>query len=161
MIKTKKQLILIIASVIFFLVLLSAGILIYNSLRKRQVVAEQKSWDVSSQEALIKNGLSEFLTINKDESSVERVKRLENYFISPNELNYSPEYEGIVLKTSATIGGISGCEEQEGGDLCVVANAIVVFVTDNGRETQEQRYWVTIDKDQSNKFKIKKIGLIE
>jgi len=154
-----------------FILLVSLYLINYSKEKNRQEIAKKAavivennrlSWSLQSQTGLAKSAVEEYVLQSDVESTKSREKRLEKYFSAE-----SPIYQygntnlvSPVTKSVGVTGKIDYCEEQEGGDLCLLVQTSLTLSSPAGNTTTDQTYWVTIQKDGDN-FKAYDIGAQE
>lgn len=159
----KKKYILI----ILLLTVLSMVVLYFylSNMGRRATISPQEQWTIENQTPLAERALEEYFIQDKNESEENRNERLRRYF-SPNSpvLNYELKE---INKTSAErstgrVLSIKDCEEQEGGDLCLLAlSRITYFVGENLLNSETLTYWLTIQKSGDGSFKVYDLGVFE
>ena len=129
----------------------------------KKIAAEQLSWGVENQTELAQKAVKEFALQSSTESVDSRDKRLLKYF-SENSPVYdygTTNLEPPITKSSGKVGAVNYCEEQEGGDLCLLVAADTEFSSLTENNSIKQTYWITIKKVGDNKFKAYDLGILE
>jgi len=107
-----------------------------------------------------KLAVENYASQNQSESADARSKRLAKYFTADSQVyGYTQENIGAsVLKSSAKATSITSCEEQEGGDWCLLVMVDTKLYFKDETKSVTQTYWITLSKAADGSYKPDDIG---
>lgn len=108
---------------------------------------------VEDKAKIAKNALEAYLKQDIKETKGERDKRLSEYFVTKSNVFQ----ESIYFNQSGKVTSVISCELQESGwCLSVIAN---VSISD--KQAVLRKYWITLEKQDDNLYKVNGIGVWE
>lgn len=162
--KNKKIIIIITGALL--IIILSIFVLFVlqkpNSSKKNNESVSQKQWDIENQKTLTEAAMRAYLQQDPKERYLERKKRLENYFTKDSDV-YSKSLDNVqgeILNSKGEVINITECEEQEGGDLCLVVSTQITQNISSNKLYVSKNYWLNITKE-NGKFKISDLGILD
>lgn len=123
--------------------------------------SQNKDTKTLNKAALIKQAIYNYAKQDLKEPKEKRVKRLREYFSSDSPVfDYDlAEIKKLgAEKSSVSIKNIMECEEQEGGDLCVIAETEFFYYVKGKKKSKTINFWLTVKKENSG-FKAYDIGI--
>jgi hypothetical protein len=124
---------------------------------------QEGGWALENQSSFVKSALSEYLKQDASEPEEKRKKRLQKYLTDNSPVLEDIELEIGVPGATKSLGQVidlKECHEQEGGNLCLLANTSVDYY--DGREkleTKNKVYWITINYIEGVGFRIYDLGI--
>lgn len=112
--------------------------------------SQNKNPKTLNKATLIKQAIYNYAKQDLREPKEKRIKRLREYFSSDSpvfdydlaEIKKLGAEKGLV-----SIKNIMECEEQEGGDLCVIAEAEFFYYVNGKKKSKAINFWLTVKKE--------------
>ncbi len=102
--------------------------------------------------ALAQKAVEEYLKQDLGESKNDRSNRLKKYFLDTSSI-FS---ESNTANMTGRVTSVTSCEEQEGGDWCLLVMADIKI---DDQPTVNKTYWITVQKKQDGSFIANDMGL--
>lgn len=160
----KRTKIIIIAIITLFLVAVGVYLAAINNKNSDKVSVENSTLTkdnyyvekgVEDYAKTARLGAEAYLSFDKDETPKSRTDRLKQYFKSDSPI-FNNALDTNNLNTSAKVTSITSCEEQEGGDLCLI---IMASLTIDNNQPIKKSYWMTMQTRTDGKFEVLDMGL--
>lgn len=104
---------------------------------------------------MAEKAVEEYIKQDINEPKADRSKRLQQYFVNKKSSVFTDE---IHENMSGKVTSVTSCEEQEGGDWCLL---VMTDLTINNQVNLNRTYWITVQENKDGSFTATDIGVWE